>query len=55
VRDLFPQTPPQKPADPREKRCAGCGSPRAPCGMAGQWFCVKCAPADYWPMSGGEA
>ena len=35
-------------SDPRVHSCARCNKPNAPCGMAGQWWCVKCAPAEYW-------
>lgn len=37
--------------DPREKRCATCQGPNAHCGIAGQWFCRRCVPADWAPVS----
>lgn len=49
-----PSTPAPAKTDPREKRCAACGGPRAHCGMAGQWFCVEHVPADFWPPESGE-
>ena len=48
--DLFHDTPAQR-VDPRNKTCATCGSDRAHCGMAGQWYCVGCVSPSYWPVS----
>jgi hypothetical protein len=48
--DLFA---PAKPADPRVHVCTACGRENAPCGMAGRWWCVPCAPGDYWPAGRG--
>lgn len=45
--DLFTPAKPKPPTDPRVHACTVCGAHNAPCGMAGQWFCWGCEPADW--------
>lgn len=53
--DLFTQPKPPAPLDPRVHPCTACGHVHAPCGVAGQWFCLACVPPSYWPRNRSAA